>query len=305
MIGVKEEFLFEEVEDYIKNNITVAMIGPQGDERSKALYERIKDNITCITFSYNFSNKIITIDCSKNGICIYKQIEEKNLKYELTSIAEKGINFENVLVDLASLQSPCLMVLLTVLFQDSNCKPSKLFAAYTKPLKYLLEENRYSFSSSFGYAAAIPGLIARAKENEVLLPFLGFEGARLRNIIGDSQYLEVKPIIGFPSEEPKWQFETLKYCMKEIKEQNAEHNISKCNSDSIFDAYALLEKIINHTGDYYVIAPLGTKPHVVAATIFAIKNSNKCRLIYDFAEQKMNLTRGIHSIIISHLSSFL
>ena len=290
-----------DVENYLKKNISVLIIGPQKDERTRAVYKKVGGNLRCIMIEYMYNEEKIIIT----------PMEETYLKRKSTcldldkclfSLSRYNYEFKNLLIDITSLQVPAIMSLFYTLFISDRCRPAKLFVAYAKPDKYLLP---YNFSIKFGEARSLPGYTARMKPNEILIPFLGFEGYRLRNIIGDYQYEKIIPIIGCPSDDPKWQFETMRQCMEAIREQRAEHNIEKCKANSIFEAYYLLEKIINNTTKNYVLAPIGTKPHVVAATIFALKNRINCRLIYDFVIENYEQSSGVCDIQIAHISCFL
>ena len=301
MLNVNEEYLLSDVENYLINNTSMLIIGPQKDERTEAVYKKIGNDIRCIKLEYIYHENQILITPLKEDY-LKKKSSCLNLDKVLWSFDSYGYKFKNILVDISSLQTPTIMALLNSLFTSSRCRPAKLFIVYAKPEKYL---QPYMFSTKFGEASAIPGFIARMRENEILIPFLGFEGSRLRNIIGDVQYEKVIPIIGCPSDDPKWQFETMRKCMEAIKEQGAEYNIEKCKANSIFEAYYLLEEIIKSATKNYVLAPLGTKPHTVAATIFAIKHKTNCRLIYDFAIENYEQSSGVSNILVAHISCFL
>ena len=301
MLKVKEEYLLSDVENYLTNNISVLIIGPQKDERTKAVYEKVGNKLKCIKMEYLYDENQILITPLKEDY-LKRKSSCLDLDKILLSLVSYGFEFKNVLIDISSLQTPTIMTLVNTLFTSNSCRPAKLFVAYAKPEKYLPP---YEFSTKFGEASSIPGYIARVRENEILIPFLGFEGARLKNIIGDAQYEKVIPIIGCPSDDPKWQFETMRKCMEEIEEQSAKYNIEKCKANSIFEAYYLLEELINTTARNYVLAPIGTKPHTVAATIFTLKHKTNCRLIYDFAIENYEQSSGVHNILIAHISSFL
>lgn len=305
MLKVKEEYLFSDVEDYLIDSISVLIIGPQKDERTKAVYEKTCNKIMCIKLEYLYDEKEIFI--TPIGQEMFKRkCSCLELDKFLLSLENYGFKYKNILVDISSLQTPTIMALFNTLFSSNKCRPAKLFIAYTKPIKYLAHNSStYMFSTKLGKASSVPGYAARAKDNEILIPFLGFEGARLRNIVGDSQYEKVIPIVGFPSDNPKWQFETMRNCMEEIKEQNAEYNIEKCKANSIFEAYYLLEKLTANMTKNYVLAPIGTKPHTVAATIFTLKHKTNCRLIYDFAVENYDQSSGVYNILVTHISCFL
>ena len=301
MLKVKEEYLLSDVEDYLLNNITILIIGPQRDERTEAVYKKVGNDIKCIKMEYLYNENQILITPPKED-WLKRKSSCLDLDKILLSLESYGFEFKNILIDISSLQTPTIMTLFNVIFTSGRCRPAKLFVAYAKPEKYLLP---YVFSERFGEASSISGYIARVRENEILIPFLGFEGARLKNIIGDAQYEEVIPIIGCPSDDPKWQFETMRKCMEEIEEQSAKYNIEKCKANSIFEAYYLLEEIISNNTRNYVLAPIGTKPHAVAATIFALKHRTNCRLIYDFAVENYEQTSGVQNILVAHISCFL
>lgn len=305
MLKIKEEYFFSDVDKYLIDNITVLIIGPQKDERTKAVYEKFHNKVKYIKMEYLYEEQQILITPSNNDYLKRKSSCLLLEKYLIT-LERFGYEFRNILIDISSLQTPTIMALFKILFSNSKCRPAKLFVAYAKPEKYLLQNNNtYMFSTRFGVASSIPGYIARVKDSEILIPFLGFEGARLRNIIGDAQYEMVIPIIGCPSDNPKWQFETMRNCMEEIKEQGAESNIEKCKANSIFEAYYLLEDLTSNTAKNYVLAPIGTKPHTVAATIFTLKHKTNCRLIYDFAVENYDQSSGVHNILVTHISCFL
>lgn len=305
MIEVKEEFELSEVADYLSEYTTLMFIGPTVDERTNAVCDCFASKVNTVKLTYSYTDKMIGIDVLNPRGIPSKKCNESEFAEYLSSLRTENISYKQVMMDISSLQGPCLMMLLVVLFRCDACRPGKLFSAYVKPKRYKIDKDRYTFSENYREAAAIPGLVARVRDGEVLFPFLGFEGARLTNIVGDTRYKYIHPIIGFPSAEPKWQFETMLHCMGAIKEQGAQCNISKCDSSSIFLAYDLLKDLTKQPDENYVLAPIGTKPHMVASTIFTIKNSNRCRLIYDYAEQKDNQSEGIQSIKISHLSSYL
>lgn len=305
MFNSKEEYFFSEVSDYLKDNISLLIIGPQKDERTKAVYNSMEEKVDCISIEYLYEEEkfqIIPLKCEY----MKRKCDSSDLGPVLSSLKRYEYEFKNILLDITSLQTPTLIMLCRVLLSSIDCKPAKLFTAYAKPEKYISRENcKYMFSRKFGPASSVPGFISRARDKEILVPFLGFEGVRLRNIIGDTQYSSIVPIIGCPSDDPKWQFETMRNCMEEIREQDAQANIEKCKANSIFEAYYLLERLVSGRMVNYVLAPLGTKPHTVAIAIFTIKHKTNCRLIYDYAVENYEQSVGIHNILVSHISCFL
>ena len=298
---VKEEFVIDEVRDYIDNNITLVIANASQEERKNAIHKEFSDKKMMMSITYGDDKFILTN--SNDIVPISKIASYDNLGRVLTSFP--GINIKNILIDITSLQHVVLACLLKKVLLE--IKPARVFLSYVKPKTYLLgDEKSYNFSLEFTASSAIPGFASPSKKDEILVPFLGFEGNRLRNIIGDEHYSDINPIIGFPSDDPMWQFETLKYCKDAIIEQNAQLKMRKCKADSIYDAYYMLERIaFDYTGKPVVIAPLGTRPHFVAAIIYALKHKRECRIIYDNAKEKNNYSAGIRNIKIYHISRYI
>ena len=298
---VKEEFLLDEVRDYLDDNITLVIANPSQEERKNAIYKEFFDKKMLI--SITFKNDKFVLTNPNDSVPMTKTASHDNLGKVLTSFSD--VNVKNVLIDITSLQHVVIACLLKKILLE--IKPARVFLTYVKPKIYLLgDAQAYDFSLDFTSSSAMPGFASHSKNDEILVPFLGFEGNRLKNIIGDEHYSDINPIVGFPSDDPMWQFETLKYCKDAIIEQNAQLKIRKCKADSIYEAYHMLERIaFDYRDKPMVIAPLGTRPHFVAAVIYALKNKRESRIIYDNAVEKSNYTAGIRNIKVYHLSRFI
>lgn len=118
-------------------------------------------------------------------------------------------------------------------------------------------------------------------------------------------YDEVCPIIGFPSDNPYWQFESLRNCMLVLKHTASEQKIRKCKANSVFDALQTLDGILtDHPSRNFVLIPLGTRPHSAACAIFASRCQN-VRIIYDYAQESPVCSRGVRSATIYNVSQYL
>ena len=298
---VKEEFLFDEIKDYLEKNITLVIARDSPEERKKRIYEEYlwKKNVISIAYS----NGQFILNNPSDRVPLHKTATYDSLGKVLSSFP--NIEVKNVLIDITSLQHIVIACLLKKMLIE--IKPARIFLTYVKPEAYIQEDvHLYDFSKDFSSPMAIPGFASCSKKDEILVPFLGFEGIRLKNIIGDDHYSDINPVVGFPSDDPIWQFETLKYCKDAIVEQNAQLKIRKCKADSIYDAYYELEKITSDYNDkQIVIAPLGTRPHFVAAVVYALKHRRESRIIYDNAIEKSSYTRGIRNIKVYHISRFI
>lgn len=297
---VKEEFSYEEIKDYLDTHITLVIANPSCEERKNVIYEKYMENKPILSIRYD-DQFIVTNPTDR--VPTSKRARFDNLGNIIKSFP--NIDVKNVLIDITSLQHVVIACLLRTILLE--IRPAKVFLTYVKPENYIKEASQlYAFSVEFSAPAAIPGFASCAKNDEILVPFLGFEGIRLKNIIGDERYSEINPIIGFPSDDPMWQFETLKHCKDAIVEQDAQLKIRKCNADSVYSAYYELEKISNDYCDkHMVLAPLGTRPHFVAAVIYVLKHKRESRIIYDNAKEKDNYTSGIRNIKVVHISRFI
>ena len=297
---VKEEFLFKEIKEYLDENVTLVIANPSSEERKNYIYEEYLKNKNLISIRYN-SEKFVLCNPS-DTVPLNKTATFDTLGKVLVSFP--NVNVKNVLIDITSLQHVVIACLLRKILNE--IKPARVFLTYAKPENYVQEGvETYEFSTEFSAPSAIPGFASCAKKDEVLVPFLGFEGMRLKNIIGDEHYSDINPIVGFPSDDPMWQFETLRHCKDAIVEQGAQLKIRKCKADSVYDAYSELESVARDYNKPLVIAPLGTRPHFVATVIYALRHKRECRIIYDNAVEKSNYTQGIRNIKVYHISRFI
>lgn len=301
----REEYKFEDVEDFLHQNLTLIIIGSKSSEdRAHYIYDCFKEtSIPIMSIDYDLATEKFSVHYTAGGITTTKSEQFSNIPRILESMP--FVSFKNVLVDITSLQHSVIMFIINTLL--TKIRVAHLFLAYVKPLEYLNRTpyGKYEFYSKTFPAMMIPGMAARNKSNEIIVPFLGFDGDRLNNILEGMNYDEVYPIIGFPSDNPYWQFESLRNCMLVLKHTESEQKIRKCKANSVFDALQTLDEIItdNHSQNC-VLIPLGTRPHSAACAIFASKSQN-VRIIYDYAQEYPVCSRGVRSATIYNVSRYL
>lgn len=304
-MNIREEFAFDSVENSLKELITTVIVGPLSqEERCRKIRDAFggtKAKIISIdynhdTFSFRISNLNEKVKES------YNSPKDKFPDFLSRSIA--GYD-KNILIDLTSLQHSVIMVLMGVLC--NNIRPAHLFASYVKPKRYITRDElgKYNLSTEVSEPEGIPGLIRQRKENEVVIPFLGFEGDRLHNIIETMTYDTIVPVIGFPSEDPAWQFDSLRNCMAVLNSACPDAEIYKCKSNSIYDAINVIRAISDLYPDkFFVLLPLGIRTHTAACGLWAAKHKNT-RIMYDYAIETEIRSEGIGDAIIYHLSRFI
>ena len=224
----REEYKFEDVANFLHQNLTLIIRGSKcSEDRAHYIYDCFKETATPImSIDYDLATKIYSVFYTVGGITTTKRVQFSNVPHVLESMP--AISFKNVLVDITSLQHSVIMFIINILL--TKIRVARLFLSYVKPLEYLNRTpyGKYEFYSKTFPAAMIPGMAARNKSNEVIVPFLGFDGDRLNNILEGMDYDEVCPIIGFPSDNPYWQFESLRNCMLVLKHTASEQKIRKC-----------------------------------------------------------------------------
>lgn len=304
---IREEFLLPLLEDELKKNITTVIVGTVSHEercqKIKGLFAETDARI--ISVVYDHDTKKFTISVLSDPLSSSARLNSN----QFASVLVNRINgfSKNILMDLTSLQHAVIIVLINTIC--NVIKPAHLFATYVKPKRYINKDNlgHYALSAYLSEPAGIPGLIRKRQDNEVVVPFLGFEGNRLQNFIDDDNmtYDVIVPVIGFPSEDPSWQFDALKNCMQALETAGPDSVIRKCKSNSIFDAIATLDDIKElYPDNNFVLLPLGIRPHTAACGLWATKNKN-VRILFDYAVEAEERSEGVGDAIVYHLSRFL
>lgn len=303
---VREEFSLSAVEKTLKESVTAVIIGTTlQEERCKEIgriFQSTKAKIIAVDYDHeveryriSVANDAISRATASTIECFPGFLANKISGYD-----------ENVLIDLTSLQHSVIIVLLNILC--NQIKPARLFATYIKPERYITRDSlgKYDFTLKVSEPAGIPGLIHQRKSNEIIVPFLGFEGDRLQNIIESMSYDAIVPVIGFPSEDPAWKFDALRNCMQTLDNMCPEAEIKKCKANSIYDAMATLDEINDlFPGKNFVLLPLGIRPHTAACGLWAATHKRNSRVLYDYVVETTQRSKGIGEAIVYHLSKFV
>lgn len=223
----------------------------------------------------------------------------------------------NVCIDITSMPHILIFNLTKIFLKE--VKPRNFFATYTEPEAYnkrikelsnycIDEEDFDLYEEILGMNYSIEGFSKiKRVDDDLLIASLGFERQRLLALY---EKVEPKggliPIIGFPAFKPGWNITALNMNYKVIEDSGSEGYIETCESSSPFDIYHKIKTIYNlKSGTYNIlIAPFGTRPNCLGATIFALRHTI-CQLIYDFPIEKNFRSKGIGKSYFYILSSFL
>lgn len=190
----------------------------------------------------------------------------------------------------------------------------KVLVVYVEPGLYSrseapLEGQIFDLSEKITEISPLPGFaILTPKSTETLfVPLLGFEGTRLKYIIEQIQPASehIVPIVGLPGFKPWYVFETLKGNKASLVETHAWQAIRYAPGDCPFSCYYLLSDLYSKHSDQHIkIAPIGTKPHALAAVMFSL-NYPQIEIIYDHPVRKSGRTDGTSKLHVYHVSSIV
>lgn len=140
------------------------------------------------------------------------------------------------------------------------------------------------------------------------VPLLGFEGTRFAHMLEEVQPLPRKtiPVIGVPGYQPDYPFKAFLGNANALERAGAQRQIHFAKSNCPFSLYYTLEQIAaRHTGEHFKIGLVGTKPHALGATLFALCSGVSVELIYDHVRRKKDRTKGIDRCLVYGVSDFL
>jgi hypothetical protein len=169
---------------------------------------------------------------------------------------------------------------------------------YVEPKDY--EKDTYlesSWSRDFSLSdshrvAGVPGFLpmqAQLADRSVrLVSMLGYESSRLAGVFEqdpDMAKWRKFAVVGVPGYSPGWEQNALANNVDTLDAQNFS-SIRYCSASSVSGAYDLLTQIHAEGHDenpHTTVAPLGTKPHGIAAAMFLVDHSRyqQASLLYD------------------------
>lgn len=140
------------------------------------------------------------------------------------------------------------------------------------------------------------------------VPLLGFEGTRFAHMLEEVQPLPRKtiPVIGVPGFQPDYPFNAFLGNASALERAGAQRQIHFAKSNCPFSLFYTLEQIAaRHAGEHFKIGLVGTKPHALGATLFALRSGASVELVYDHVKRKKHRTSGIDRCLVYGISDFL
>lgn len=183
---------------------------------------------------------------------------------------------------------------------------------YVEPAEYRYsptptEGQIFDLSETRRGMASLPGFAFLEERNNdfVFVPFLGFEGIRLKHLLSEFEPPEDKiiPVIGVPGFRAEYPFHSYLGNKAPLFESRCWQAAYYARANCPFSAYAVLKKIVDEVPVARIlkIAPIGTKPHALGAVLFKINHWNRVELVYDHPVRKSNRTSGSSKLLVFHL----
>ncbi|WP_282179471.1 hypothetical protein [Maribacter stanieri] len=300
-------------------SIDVLLFGNSKELRAARIPSLLKSKYEGKAFSINYDVEFEKYSIKQVDPTISPREEDlKNIGKDLVSNFHKDLekiilDDKTVLVDITSLKHPVVFYLIYIL--KKSFSPKRLFFCYTEPEGYEKKyENefdvKFDLTEKFHQANTLPGFLRLPQHNKekLLIAILGFEGARFSKAFGEINPSKRKTyaIVGFPSFHPNWQYYVYAKNQSTIIQSQANELIERTTANEPFGVYNILSEIKrNNKNNEITIAPLGTKPHSLGVSMFAVDNED-IQLYYDFPSHGKKIrTEGIGKSHLYNLTQFI
>jgi hypothetical protein len=263
-------------EELAQRKWDIAMIGdPHVDARSRAACE----------FARNQTAKHVVIQYAQ------QQITLDGLAVQYPAIKSKLRGATSLLIEATTMTCPEILYSVRAAMEEGISAISFL---YLEPQEYrrrihgrLTDHRDFDLSENRRFRS-VRGFMANLNEipNGQAVFFLGFEKARLGQALEQEEALgrwHKHAVFGVPAYEPSWEIDSIANNVQHLA--SSHYQVQYAAASSVSAAYELLNRLMrdDKTEQHIVVAPLGTKPHTIAASLFLIEHSdfNKTILLYD------------------------
>lgn len=300
-------------------SIDVLFFGNSNELRAERIPSLLRDKFNGKAFSINYDVEYerYTIEQVQATLSLRKEDLKKTGKDLVSTFIKDmkaiGLDGKTILIDITSLKHPMVFYFVQILKKFFN--PKRLFFCYTEPEGYEKKyENefdvKFDLTEKFHEANTLPGFLRIPQHNKekLLVAILGFEGARFSKAFGEINPAKRKTyaIVGFPSFHPNWQYYVYSKNQSTIIHSQANELIERTTANEPFGVYNILSEIKRYNPQNEItIAPLGTKPHSLGVSMFAVDNED-IQLYYDFPSHGKKIrTEGIGKSLLYNLTEFI
>lgn len=289
--------------DELKISSCLFLHGKAIDNRGKAILNHAQNSrLTLMNIEYNH----LAYKFSINNEIPFTVIELTNYLREITD--------SRVVIDSTTLSFPEILIILNILYKNSNICFIDLI--YAEPERYCPKDSEINFGHEFELSEydrykPIPGFVRLVESESLeLVTFLGFEQTRLGQLIQNDDkttYTKLSPIIPLPAFTLGWEHNTLQSNLNYFTQEYGFTKLRYVGANNPFHAYTILQNIANETPKFR-IAPIGPKPSSIGCAIFLINKKisqsngeNSIDVIYDYPTMFKGRSEGIGGINVYSL----
>jgi hypothetical protein len=262
------------------NNWCLGVIGPNLDDRCAAAATFVRQQSSHqVSLEYNANTFQISVDGVSHNA---ESLETVLSAYTCSTILLESTSLGFVELFLALRAFVCL----------GNRSLSIL---YVEPKDYfsprrgnILSKREFELSKEVAGFRAIPQAtrLLSDQTTQHIVFFLGYEERRLDVALEDYQMIDPRHcsvVFGVPAFQAGWEMNSFANNVRVIKDKKLNSGgIHYCGAENPGSALRILEQIKDSLdpAEPMFIAPIGTKPHGVAAALFASTNYD-CGILYD------------------------
>jgi hypothetical protein len=303
---------YTNVNDFSLTDGSVYIYGISPEERSYVIVDSLKKK--CINTKFI---KIVPADDEKdvimaNGTNINYSLRNSNNMESLFATYSASV----IYIDASGLDNRIVASLLKNAVLFGQKEKLEVNVIYVEPHSYKIEKFKSEgifndLSEKIDEIEPLPGFanIIPDTDDMKFIALLGFEGGRFTYLLERIQPPRdsIIPVIGFPGFRFEYPFVALWGNRLPLEETKSWDNIHYITSNSLVDAFFLLEKILYQASKNtkITLAPIGTKPHAIGAILFAIKYPKRVEIVYDNPKRKITRTDGTGLIVVSNISALL
>ena len=215
-------------------------------------------------------------------------------------------------VDITALPHHVWAPIVRVLIEDMA--PKSLRVIYAEPGQYRKAPDAhaglYELSEKLDGIAPLPMFttLSASDNDSLVVPMLGFEGSRFRHLLEaleppDKRIIPVIGVPGFHHPYPSYAILGNRHTLEE------NFRFTRCQfakANCAFDAGLRLLEIATVNPDARLqIAPIGTRPHALAAVLFAIANPDRVEIVYDHPVRRPDRAVGTGPLCMFPLDGFV
>jgi hypothetical protein len=183
---------------------------------------------------------------------------------------------------------------------------AELSLLYVEPLEYSGPRNQLLRLRDFELSDEVPGYIPvpgatilledRRPQRGVF--FLGYEERRLDRAMEDHPIVPSRTsvVFGVPAFQPGWEMDAFANNARVLRDRNISGGVHFCGAQNPLAAYEILVQVNKEreVGEEMFVAPIGTKPHGIAAALFAAENVD-VGILYDHPKRRQKRTSKVSS----------